>query len=40
MDEIDVVVVEDEPPGEPDPFSPECEAQLCEQVLGDARHGL
>ncbi|TWF76641.1 hypothetical protein FHX44_112535 [Pseudonocardia hierapolitana] len=23
-----------------DVFSPESEAQVCEQVLGDARHGL
>jgi hypothetical protein len=40
MDELDVVVGEDELPGDPDPFSPESEARLCEQVLGDARHGL
>jgi hypothetical protein len=25
---------------ESDVFSPESEARLCEQVLGDARHGL
>jgi len=25
---------------EQDVFSPESEARLCEQVLGDARHGL
>jgi hypothetical protein len=31
MDDVDVV---------PDVFSPESEAQVCEQVLGDARHGL
>jgi hypothetical protein len=33
MDEFDVIVSEDV-------FSPENEARLCEQVLGDARHGL
>jgi hypothetical protein len=31
---------EDERGQESDVFSPESEAQLCEQVLGDARHGL
>jgi hypothetical protein len=25
---------------EQDVFSPESEARLCEQILGDARHGL
>jgi hypothetical protein len=33
-------VVIGEEPEELDVFSPESEAQLCEQVLGDARHGL
>jgi hypothetical protein len=31
MDEFDVVA---------DVFSPESEAQVCERVLGDTRHGL
>jgi hypothetical protein len=35
MDDFDVLVDE-----ELDVFSPESEAWLCEQVLGDARHGL
>jgi hypothetical protein len=35
MDDFDVVVDK-----ELDVFSPESEARLCEQVLGDARHGL
>jgi hypothetical protein len=33
MDDFDVVADEDF-------ISPESEARLCEQVLGDARHGL
>jgi hypothetical protein len=37
MDAFDVVVGEE---SELDVFSPESEARLCEQVLGDARHGL
>lgn len=40
MDEFEVVAGEDERPEGPGAFSPESEARLCEQVLGDARHGL
>jgi hypothetical protein len=36
MDALDVVRGEESE----DVFSPEGEARLCEQVLGDARHGL
>jgi hypothetical protein len=36
MDAFDVIRGEESE----DVFSPESEARLCEQVLGDARHGL